>query len=53
MNDKFDNFSKQLQELITTINYIKDENTILKEENRKLKNEIMSLDKRMNVPFYQ
>jgi len=31
VSDKFDNFSKQFQELITTINYIKDENLILKE----------------------
>lgn len=49
MSDKFDNFSKRLQELFTTINNIKDENIILKEENGKLKNEIESLDKRMNV----
>jgi len=49
MSDIFDNFSKQLQELITTINYIKDENEILKAENSKLKNEIASLDKRMNA----
>lgn len=49
MSDKFDNFSKQLQDLITTINCIKDENIILREENGKLKNEIVSLDKRMNV----
>lgn len=49
MSDKFDNFSKQLQELITTINYIKDENDFLKEENCKLKNKIASLDKRMNA----
>lgn len=50
MSDKFNNnTSKQLQELITTINYIKDDNLILKEENAKLKNEIASLDKRMNV----
>lgn len=38
-----------MQELITTINYIKDENEILKAENCKLKNEIMSLDKIMNA----
>jgi len=49
MSEKFDNFSKQLQDLITTILNIKDENIMLKEENGKLKNEIVSLDKRINV----
>lgn len=49
MSDKFDNFGKQLQELVTTINSIKAENSFLKEENCKLKNEVALLDKRMNV----
>jgi len=49
MSEKFDNFGKQLQELITTINLIKEKNSILKEENYKLKNEFASLEKRLNV----
>ncbi|KAL4107536.1 hypothetical protein QTP88_017868 [Uroleucon formosanum] len=49
MSEKFDNFGKQLQELVTTINSIKAENSFLKEENCKLKNEFALLDKRMNV----
>lgn len=49
ISDVLINFNKQLQELITTTNYIKDENMILKEENDKLKNEIMSLNKSMYV----
>jgi len=49
MSDKFDSFGKQLQELVTTINNIKVENSFLKEENCKLKIEVALLDKRMNV----
>ncbi|KAL4096900.1 hypothetical protein QTP88_021775 [Uroleucon formosanum] len=49
MSDKFDNFCKQLQELVTTINSIKAENSFLKEKNCKLKNEVALLDRRMNV----
>jgi hypothetical protein len=49
MSEKFDNFGKQFQELITTINIIKEENSFFKEENYKLKNEFASLEKRLNV----
>lgn len=49
MSEKFNSFVKQLLELVTTINNIKDENSFLKEENCKLKNEVALLDKRMNV----
>jgi len=35
MSDKFDSFGKQLQELIATVIYIKEENQILKEQNIK------------------
>lgn len=49
MSDKFDSFGKQLQELVTTINNIKVENSFLKEENFRLKIEVALLDKRMNV----
>lgn len=49
MSDKFDSFGKQLQEMITTIKYIKEENQILKEQNNKMKNEVAYLDKRINI----
>lgn len=49
MSEKFDGFGKQLQDLISTINLIKEENSTLKEENRKIKNEFASLEKRLNV----
>jgi len=49
MSDKFDSFGNQLQEMLTTIKYMKEENQILKEQNNKLKNEVTYLDKRINV----
>lgn len=49
MSDKFDDFGKQLQDVISIINLIKEENSSLKEENRKMKNEFASLEKRLNV----
>lgn len=49
MSEEFDGFGKQLQDLISTINLIKEENSTLKEENRKIKNECASLEKRLNV----
>lgn len=49
MSEKFDGFGKQLQELITSIKDMKEENQILKEQNSKLKSDIVLLDKRMNI----
>jgi len=49
MSDKFDSFGKQLQEMITTIKFMKEENQILREQNNKLKNEVTHLDRRINV----
>jgi len=49
MSDKFDSFDKQLQEMFTTIKYIKEKNQILKEQNNILKNKVVYLDKRINV----
>lgn len=48
MRDKFDSFENNLQEMVTTIKYIKEENQILKGQSVKLKNEFAFLDKRIN-----
>lgn len=40
MSENVDTFVKQLQELVTAITNFKDENSFLKEENSKLKNEV-------------
>uniref|UniRef100_A0A2S2NLJ2 PHD-type domain-containing protein n=1 Tax=Schizaphis graminum TaxID=13262 RepID=A0A2S2NLJ2_SCHGA len=49
MSDKFDGFEKKLQEMVTVIKDIKEENNFLKEQNNKLKYEVTILDKRLNV----
>lgn len=49
MSEKFDGFGKQIQELITSIKSMKEETQILREQNNKLKNYIVLLDKRMNI----
>lgn len=53
MSDKSHSFEKNLQDMITIIKYIKEENKILKDENNKLKNEISFLDKRIYVPEHK
>jgi regulator of replication initiation timing len=49
MSEKFDSFGKQIQELITSVKNMKEENQILREQNTKLKSDIVLLDKRMNI----
>lgn len=49
MSDKFDSFGKQIQEIVKTIKYMKEENQTLKDQNNRLKNEVTYLDKRINV----
>lgn len=48
MSDKFDTFGSQIQELVISINTMREENRILKEQNNNLRNDINFLQKRMN-----
>jgi len=47
--DKFDNFGSQLQELLTSVKEMRDENRVLKEQNIMFKNEIILLVNRVNT----
>jgi len=49
MSDTFYSFEQKLQEMVIVIKDIKEENQFLKEQNIKLKYEVTTLDKRLNV----
>jgi activator of 2-hydroxyglutaryl-CoA dehydratase len=49
MSNQFDNFGKQLSEVLNSIKELKEENKSLKETNCKLKVDIGSLTKKVNV----
>lgn len=49
MRGKFDNFGKQLQEIVSSLKEMRDENKVLKEHNIKLHNEISFLSNRVNI----
>jgi hypothetical protein len=48
MSDKFDTFGSQIQELVKSVNIMREENRILKEQNNNLRNDLNFLQKRMN-----
>lgn len=48
MSDKFDTFGSQIQDLVKSINTMREENRILKEQNNNLRNDLNFLQKRMN-----
>lgn len=49
MSSKFDDFGKQLGEMLKTIKELKDENKMLKESNHKLKSDVNTLALRVNL----
>jgi len=49
MSDRFDDFGKQLQEVLNTIKELKEENITLKEINHKLKSDVNILSLRVNL----
>lgn len=49
MSDKFDSFGTQLQELLSLVKEMREENRVLKEQNIKLNNEIILLVNRVNT----
>lgn len=49
MSAKFDDFSKQLKEVLHNIKELKEENNVLKENNIKLNSDIYKLSKRLNL----
>jgi len=49
LSDKFDDFGKQLQELLYTVKEMREENRILKEQNFRLNNDVISLVNRVNT----
>jgi len=49
MSEKFDDFGKQLKEVLYNIKELKNENKLLKENNIKLNSEINNLSKRLNL----
>jgi len=49
LSDKFDDFGKQLQELLHSFKEMREENRILKEQNGKLNNDFISLAIRVNT----
>lgn len=49
MSAKFDDFSKQLKEVLYNIKELKEENNVLKENNIKLNSDIYKLSKRLNL----
>lgn len=48
MSSQFDSFNHQLKELISAVNYLKNENKRITEENSILKNEMKTLSRRVN-----
>lgn len=49
MSAKFDDFGKQLKEVLLNIKELKEENKLLKENNIKLNSDIYNLSKRLNL----
>lgn len=49
MSAKFDDFGKQLKEVLFNIKELKEENKLLKENNIKLNSDICNLSKRLNL----
>jgi len=49
LSDKFDDFGKQLQELLLTVKEMREENRILKKQNVRLNNDVISLVNRVNT----
>lgn len=48
MSEKFDNFGKQIQDVISSLKELREENRFLKEQNVKLRSEITLLENRIN-----
>lgn len=49
MSSKFDDFGKQLREVLNTIKELKEENKMLKENNHQLKSDVNILSLRVNL----
>jgi len=49
MSDKFDKFGAQLQELLSAVKEMREENRVLKKQNIKFNNEIILLVNRVNI----
>jgi len=49
MINKYDDFSNQIQDLVTAVKDLKGENKKIKEQNLKLENELHLVNKRINI----
>lgn len=49
MSNTFNEFSNQIQDLVTAVKDLKDENKKIKEQNLKLENKLLIVNKRINI----